>query len=213
MGSFHRIDTDKLVKGAGRFMYAPSTQAFPAKIGDIVKTATGSTQYDPQTGWVDLGATREGITIAVNNTESSFEVDQVEAAIGTSPDTWSGSLSTRLAERTLEHLQLAWEGGTIATTAVTGATGVAAGNERSMGFAGATSYTERRLAVLFKRGDTGLLEAWVVRRARRAPQETAIVFQKGGDPQTIAVQFTMLADDSVADPRDALGMVFEEVSP
>jgi hypothetical protein len=210
VGAFHRIDTSKLVKGAARFLAAPSTQAMPAKIGDIIKTATGATQYDPQTAWADMGATREGIQITINNTETGYDVDQVEGAIGTTPDTWTGALTTRLAERTLENLQLAWEGGTIASITVTAAGDVAGVNERRLGFAGATSYTERRLAVLFMK-PSGLLEAWCIRRAVRAPQETSLSFQKGGDPQTIAVQFNMLADGTVADPRDAFGYVFEQV--
>jgi hypothetical protein len=212
MGSFHRIDTTKLVKGAGRLMAAASTQAMPLTIGEIIKTdpAVG-TAYDAQTGWSELGATREGIQVTINNTETGYDVDQIAGAIGTAPDTWSGALTTRLAERTLEHLQIAWEGGVITTTTITASVpnNVVAGTERRMGFAGATSYTERRLAVLFQRPN-GKLEAWCVRRAVRAPQETSISFQKGGDPQTIAVQFNMLADSSVADPRDALGYVIEQ---
>jgi hypothetical protein len=193
-------------------MYALSTQARPAKIGDIIKTDSADPlAYDAQTGWFDLGATREGIQITVNNTEDSFDVDQVLGEILTTPNAWTGTLATRLAEMTFEHLQLAWEGAAITSNTITADTTnkVIAGTERQLGFAGATSYTERRLAVLFQRPN-GKLQAYTVHRAVRAPQDTTLDFRKSGDAMTIAVQFRMLQDATVTDPKAGLGYIFEQ---
>lgn len=206
MGAFFRIDETQLVRGAGRLMYAPSSQAAPDEIDDVYDTIT----FDPQTGWVDLGATRQGITVAVNNTETSFDVDQVLGAIGTAPDTWTCTVATQLAEMTLEHLALVWEGSSIVTNTTPSP------DERRTGFAGATSYTERRLAVGFKKRlqgtSTDVLMLFYFHRAVRSPQEVQIAFNKGGDAMTIPVTFNILADSTQADPKDGFGFIYEQVA-
>ena len=203
MGSFHRVDTSKLVKGAARIMHSPIATVKPVKLADVIVTASGATQYDPTTDWVDLGATREGIQIAINNTESAFEVDQIAGQVGTAPDTWECSVTTRFAEMTLEHLIIVWEGATLSTDATPTPT------ERETGFAGATSYTERRLVVLFQK-PSGKLVGYFFHRAVRSPQEATLDFQKGGDAQSIQARFNILADATETDPKKAFFRVREQ---
>lgn len=198
---FFRVDTTKLVRGAARIMYAPIGTSKPTTIDDVIDAA-GAT-YDPTTGWVDLGATRNGISISVNNTENSFDVDQVSGAVGTAPDAWTCDVSTELAEVTLDHLVIAWEG-----AAVTTDTGVTP-NEKETGFAGATSYTQRRLSVLFQKPDDKIT-GYFFHIAVRAPQQATLAFQKSGDAQTIAVQFTILADSTEVDPLKAFFIIREQ---
>jgi hypothetical protein len=205
MGSFHRVDTSQLKRGAGRIMYAPDTQPAVDSIDDVIVTAAGGTQYDAKSGWVDLGATRDGIAIEVNNTESGFNIDQISAQVGTAPDQWSCTVTTALAEMTLEHLVIAWEGSAIQTNTTP------TPDERQTGFAGATSYTERRLAILFKNPDDSLM-LFYFHRAVRAPQAVTISFVKTGDAMTIPAQWTILADDSQTDPRDSFGFIFEQIA-
>jgi hypothetical protein len=196
---FHRIDQTKLVKGAARLMFAPDTEAKPASISDVIDTTT----YDAAGTWQDLGATREGIQITVNNTETGFDVDQVAGLIGTSPENWECSVATNLAEVTLEHMVIAWEGADV--TIDTGVTP----SEKETGFAGATSYTERRLAVLFQKPD-GNLVGYFFHRAVRSPQEGTLNFQKGGDAQVIPVRWNILADATESDPLFAFFRVREQ---
>ena len=201
--AFFVVDQTKLVKGAGRIMYAADSQAKPTKIGDVINTTT----YAAQSGWSDLGATREGIQITVNNTESGFDVDQVNGLLLTTPDNWECSVTTNLAEVTLENMVIAWEG-----AAVTTDTGVTP-SEKETGFAGATSYTERRLAVLFKKPSSSVPQALVgyfFHRAVRAPQEGTLNFQKGGDAQVIPVRWNILADATESDPLKAFFRVREQ---
>lgn len=205
MGSFHRVDTSQLKRGAGRIMYAPDSQAAVDEISDVIVLTAGGTQYDAQTGWVDLGATREGIAVEVNNTETGFDIDQISAQVGTAPDAWECTVTTNLAEMTLEHLVIAWEGSAIVTN-----TTPTPNDERQTGFAGATSYTERRLAVLFKNPDDSIM-LFYFHRAVRAPQAVTINFVKSGDAMTIPVRWTILADDSQTDPRDSFGFIFEQL--
>lgn len=201
---FFVVDQAKLVKGAGRLMYAADSVTKPAEIGDVIDTTT----FLAQTGWFDLGATREGIQIVVNNTESGFDVDQVNGLLLTTPDNWEVSVTTNLAEVTLENMVIAWEGATITTD--TGMTP----NERETGFVGATSYTERRLAVLFKKPASagGTLTGYFFHRAVRAPQEGTLNFQKGGDAQVIPVRFNILADTTETDTNFAFFRVRDQIA-
>lgn len=201
--AFFVVDQTKLVKGAGRIMYAASAQSKPAKIGDVIDTTT----YVAQAGWNDLGATREGIQITVNNTESGFDVDQVAGLLLTTPENWECSVTTNLAEVTLENLVLAWEGAAVTVD------NVPSPSEKETGFAGATSYTERRLAVLFKKPSSSVPQALVgyfFHRAVRAPQEGTLNFQKGGDAMVIPVRWNIMADATESDPLKAFFIVREQ---
>jgi hypothetical protein len=196
MANFFVVNTGNLVKGAARIMYAASSQAKPDSVGDVINTST----YTAMTGWFDLGATREGIQITVNNTETGFDVDQVAGLIGTSPENWECNVATNLAEVTLENLVIAWEGATVTTVS----------SEKITGFAGATAYTERRLAIMFQK-PSGKIVGYFFWRAVRAPQEGTLNFQKGGDAQVIPVRWNILADTTQTDPLTAFFEVHEQV--
>jgi hypothetical protein len=92
--AFHRVTPtadDAFIRGAGRLLIAPDSQAWPVQISDVVETSaspmTGA-QWDPKTGWTDLGATKTGIQITVNNAEETFDVDQVLGDIESAPTSW-----------------------------------------------------------------------------------------------------------------------------
>lgn len=305
MGSFHRVDTDQVIRGAARILAAPIGQAKPRKISDVLElrenqsqittlalgaasagtftltvngqttaaiafdadaaeveaalvalsnvddgdievtgatalptgpltltfggalaaqdvtitgdgtgltggalaltdTQEGIDQYSPVGGWYELGATRDGIGIAINNEEDSFEVDQVQGEIGTSPTNWSVVVSTNFAEMTMEKFSFVWEGTEIVTDVTPDIP------EREVGFAGATNYTKRRLAVAFKRNN-GAIQLWLFHQVVRSPTEVNVLFQKSGDPMTLAYAFRALADSSEPDPRAQFGRVREQV--
>jgi len=200
---FHRVDTSNVRRGAGRIMYAAIGTTKPADIADVINV----TSYDAVSPWEDLGATREGIQITINNTESGFDVDQVAGLIDVAPEEWEVFVTTRLAEITLENMVLAWEGAAITTdTAPTP-------DERETGFVGATTYTERRMAVLFREPKAGGITAHFFHRAVRAPQESGLDYRRGGDPMTIQVRFRILADDTETDPAFAFFRVREQIIP
>jgi hypothetical protein len=190
-------------------MYASSTVSFPTQISDVIVLTSGGTQYDAASGWNDLGATVGGIAIEVNNTETAFDIDQIAGEVGTAPDQWTCQVTTALAEYTVPHLILAWEG-----SGPTENTTPTPFDETQSGFAGATAYTERRLAVLFQRpvdsSGNQLIQMYAFRRAVRSPQAVTINFQKGGNALTIPVVFKILADSTVSDPRDGFGTIFDQ---
>ncbi len=183
---------------------AEEDQAFPDEISDLVVLASGGTQYDAQTGWEDLGATKGGVQISTNHTEEVFDVDQILGDIQSAPTGWEASVSTALAENTLEHLQVAWEGSDITTNTAP------AVDERQMSYGNPVNYVRRRLAVLYKSADD-LVRAYVFRRVQLAPVESAVTFNKTGEQASIPVQFKALADTSVTDPKARFFTIFEQV--
>src|SRR6185436_11398440 len=175
--AFHRVTPsadDAFIRGAGRLLIALDTQAFPTQISDIVETASSpmtGAQWDAKTGWTDLGATKTGIQITVNNAEETFDVDQVLGEIDSAPTSWEVSVGTQLAEATLERMQVAWEGSLITTDTTP------TPDEKELGIGEPTTYTRRRLAVLFQK-NSGLVRAFIFRKVQRMPQESSITFQK-----------------------------------
>src|SRR3954469_21882983 len=117
MTDFHRTDVNdrSFIRGAARILVAPYTHPPPTRISDVIAlaSASGVALYDAASGWTDLGATKTGIQITVNNAEESFDVDQILGDISSSPTSWECSVGTQLAEMTPERLQLAWEGSAI----------------------------------------------------------------------------------------------------
>lgn len=148
--------------------------------------------YDAMPGWSDLGATKNGIQITVNNAEETFDIDQQLGIIGSAPTSWTVGVGTSLAEVTPERLQVAWQGSgiTIDNTPTV--------PEKEIGIGSPNFYIQRRLAVLFQR-PSGLIRAFFFRIVQRTPAESSLAFNKTGDQQSIPVQFNCLPDNSITD--------------
>lgn len=208
MSDFLQVDLDDpwaFVRGAARLVIADEDQDFPDELNDIIKLPSGVDQYNTQTGWSDLGATKTGITVSINHAEETFDVDQVIGDIASAPVNWEASVSTALAEMTLEHIQVAWEGSAIATNSSP------TPNERTLGYGQPDEYTRRRLAVLFKNPKTDLIRAVVFRRVQLMPVESQVAFNKTGEQQSLPVQFKGLADTSIEDIQSRFFVIIEQV--
>jgi hypothetical protein len=149
--------------------------------------------YDAMPGWCDLGATKNGISIAINNAEETFDIDQQLGIIGSQPTSWTVTVSTALAESTPERMQVAWEGSAIVidNTPPTGP-------EEEIGFGAPNFYIQRRLAVMYQR-PSNLIRGYFFRIVQRSPAEATVTFAKTGDQQTIPVTFNCLADNTEPD--------------
>jgi len=194
MADFHRtfINDTSFIRGAARILVAPYVQARPLMNSDVIDLGTTSPvvapTYAAKTGWVDLGATKTGIQITINNAEEAFDVDQILGDIASQPTSWECSVGTQLAEMTLERLQIAWEG-----SAITVDSTPASGAEKEIGFGQPTSYTQRRLAVMFQRPN-GKVRGYLFHKVQRMPQESSVTHSKAGEQITIPVRFKCLAD-------------------
>src|SRR5437764_2906885 len=123
MPDFHRtfVNDRSFIRGAARLLICAATDPRPAAINDVITLTAGATQYDAVDPWVDLGATKTGCQITINNAEEAFDIDQVLGDISSAPTSWECSVGTQLAEMTPERMQVAWEGSDITTD--TGTTG------------------------------------------------------------------------------------------
>jgi hypothetical protein len=167
-----------------------------AGTASVAHTTPGSpvlALYDAMPGWTDLGATKNGITIAINNAEETFDIDQQLSIIGSQPTSWTVTVGTSLAESTPERMQTAWQGSAITIDATP-----SSGPEQEVGFGAPNFYIQRRLAVLYQR-PSGLIRGYFFRIAQRAPAESSLGHNKTGEQQSIPVSFNILADNTVSD--------------
>ncbi len=201
MTDFFRTDVNdrSFIRGAARLLYADYTETAPTRISDIISLTSG-TLYDAQAGWTDLGATKTGIQISVNNTEEAFDIDQVLGDIDSLPTAWEVSVSTQLAEFTPEKLQIAWEGSAITTNGA---------SEEVISFGQPSSYTKRRLAVLFQRPN-GNIRAYSFWKVQRLPQESTVTHAKTGEQVSIPASFRVMPDTTIVDPYARFFSIFDQ---
>jgi hypothetical protein len=177
---------------------------------EIVHTTEGTPAlnlYDAQPGWSDLGSTKNGITITINNGEDTFTIDQQLSIIASQPNSWSCTVGTSLAESTPERMQVAWEG-----SAITLDNTPASGPEQQIGFGAPNYYIQRRVAVLFQR-PSGLIRGYFFRIAQRSPQESSLVHAPSGDQQSIPILLNILADNTVTDVLSQLFIIRDQAIP
>jgi hypothetical protein len=171
----------------------------------VAHTTSGQGQYDAQGAWADLGATKTGIQLSRNNTEEVFDVDQVFGEIQSQPTAWEMMVRTSLAEATLAHVQIAWEGGAITVDATQTVP------ETHLGLGSPTTYVQRRLAILYQRAN-GNIRAVVLRKVQKMPQESTFTYAKTGEQIVLPVTFRALVDPTVADPNFRFGEVIDQAN-
>lgn len=90
------VTATNLIQGPANLWAGPFGTAEPAAIG----TAPGA-------GWVDLGSTKEGVTLNIEQTFADLTVDQVIDVIARKRTGRIVTIATSLAEATLENLATA----------------------------------------------------------------------------------------------------------
>ena len=195
------VNDESFIRGAGRLLIASLSTAFPTQINDVINLSS----YAPANGWQDVGATKGGIAVSFNNSEETFDVDQVMADIAALPTGTEMFVQTQLAQPTLDWLSHAWEG-----TGVTLNAGPPI-PEKKTSFGTFESYTQRRLALAFRRPQSGKIRLHAFRKTQRAPQESTITYNKTGEQQSIAHRWRVLPDTSVAEVRERFMTTFDQV--
>lgn len=173
----------------------------------VSREQAGFGEYDPVGEWTDLGATKGGIKITRNNTESLIDIDQIQAAVAALPDEWEMTVEAPLAETNEENLAVAWEGSGITVDATQ------TPNENHMGYGNPLSYTERRLAVVHKitlGSNKNKLKAFVFRKVLRSATASTIDFMKTGNLSTVNTTFRVFADATIANPEYSMGETIEQ---
>lgn len=106
------VITTNLIQGPGWLYTAPFGSTEP------IDTAVAT---DPASPWVTLGGTKDGVNLKVTEEWTELEVDQIVDIPGRRRTKREFVIETNLAEGTLENLQIAMNGGTVASGG-TGAT-------------------------------------------------------------------------------------------
>lgn len=188
----------------------PNSTGLTAGAAVVTHTTPGAPTlaiYDAMPGWGDLGATKNGITISINNSEDTFEIDQQLSIIGSQPSGWTVTVGSSLAESTPERMQVAWMG-----SAITIDNTPSSGPEEQIGFGAPNFYIQRRVAVLFQR-PSGLIRGYFFRICQRSPQESSLVHAKTGDQQSIPVLFNVLADNNIVDVLSQFFIIRDQSVP
>ena len=202
MPDFHRtsVNDTSFIRGAARLLIADIATAKPTELADVIDVGVDASPgpavpatYDAETDWTDLGATKTGVQITINNAEETFDVDQVIGDIASQPTNWECSVGTQLAEATPEKMQIAWEGSADHDRCHPGR-----GSEKEIGFGQPIAYTQRRLAVLFQRPN-GKIRGYLFHKVQRMPQESSITHAKTGEQISIPIRFKVLADTTETD--------------
>lgn len=179
----------------------------------VVETTPGFGQYDSQSAWTDLGATKGGITVNRNNAEESFDVDQIYADILTLPTSWEMNVSASCARADIDLLAYLWEGGTITVNSAP-----STGAERTLPLGTPTSYSQRRLAVFFQRPSidggvtAGLIRAYCFRITIRTAQESGLAHNKTGDQAIVPFTWRALPDQNVVDRNARFGAIIDQAA-
>lgn len=199
MADFHRtfVNDRSFIRGAARLLICGIADPRPTSISDVLDitaVAPATPSYDAVDPWVDLGATKTGCQITINNAEEAFDVDQILGDISSAPTSWECSVGTQLAEMTPERMQVAWEGSDITKDSTV------TPNEEEFGFGEPTFYTQRRLAVMFQR-PSGLIRGYFFHIVQHTPQESSVTHAKTGEQISIPVRFKCLPDTSISDVR------------
>lgn len=174
----------------------------------VVETTPGFGQYDAQTGWTELGATKGGVRVLRNNSEEAFDVDQILSDILTLPTGWTMNVSTQIAQVDIDIIQYLWEGGVITLDGSTG--------ERTLPLGAPRTYRQKRLIVGYQRMSTdggvtpGKIQLFVFRITQRSPQESSFTYNKTGEQVSIPFQWTCVADSTVVDEYARFGAIIDQ---
>lgn len=195
------INDESFVRAPGRLLYAATSVTFPTQISDVLNLSS----FAAAANWTDLGATKGGIQISFNNSEETFDVDQIIGDIDSLPNGSDMAVQTQLAEATLDHIAFAWEGDTVTTNTTP------ANDEKSTSIGPFETYTKRRLAMAQRRPSNGNIRLYVFRKVQRAAQESTLTANKTGEQQSIPVRFKVLPDTSVSTVAQRYCTIFDQI--
>lgn len=106
----------EILGGPGRLVVNDDISLRPTRISDVMDLTA---PYALKEGWRDLGATQEGINISRGFDTEDFEIDQSVQPIDKTVSSFTTSLSTTLAQDSIQNRQLSMIGGAIKENSAT----------------------------------------------------------------------------------------------
>lgn len=139
----------------------------------------------PATGWLDMGATDDGVNLTIAQSFEQITVDQIVDYVMSVPNERTFNVETNFAQPTLERFQVLTNGGTV-TTSGTGAT--ASKTFEPVTDIVTNDITYGALLVRGRAPGTGKLRDVLVRRVA-VVDDVEFAYRKG-DKQMLSVTFT-----------------------
>jgi hypothetical protein len=194
--------------GAARLVKNNDLTATPTMLEDILVTI-GANRGTLETGWVDVGATDDGLKMTVGFKGSDWTVDQVRFPVATVVTDGSYKIECNLAEASLENLQFGWDLDTIVSTAAVSGTNV---SQRSVPLGIPGAFSEKQLAFIVERPEYGTTtmryRAYCFYIAARDTVDSAHSYKKT-DKVLIPITFNA-KPDICRDESDCIGIVLDE---
>lgn len=199
------IDLFKTLRGPAKILYAPGTLPLPINVQQVIDPTGGAAA----TGWNTFGLTRGGINVGKNEEVAvRDDVDQILGAFDSDITDRSYVVTTQLAE-VLERVQMgiAWDMGTPTFVPASGG-----GTQIMIPLdSGTNKPIDRRVAVVYPKGEAGKVLAFVFRRAQIAGGEKTFRFDKN-DPASPPLELRAFPEIATTiDPQDAYGRWYEIV--
>ncbi|SEA53964.1 hypothetical protein SAMN05421743_105221 [Thalassobacillus cyri] len=186
MNDIHKINSSEVVGGPGRLVWAPHGTDAPEKISDVMDL---SSPYDLKGPWKDLGATNEGIAISRGFETEDIPVDQSIAPIDDYINGWTHSISTQLAQNTVENRQLSLIGSPIVETPPTTGTATTLTNDIA---AGATTLSVTSAAEFTEGGWLQIGEE--IKKVSKIASDTIYLVEPVGQPYTTTDEVTPITE-------------------
>lgn len=196
------IQTLNLLRGPAKILYAPGTLPMPVRIEQVIDPTGGGAA----SGWNTFGLTRGGINVnkqlEITNRD---DVDQILGAYDSDVTARGYTVTSQMAE-VLDRAQLgiAFDTGTPTQVSTNGATQVMIPLDN-----GSNKPVNRRIAVVYPKGETGKVLAFVFRAGQIAGGEKTFRFDKN-DPASPPLEFSAFPElATTIDPEDAYGRLYE----
>lgn len=198
------IQTLNTLRGPAKILYAPGTLAMPNLISQVIDPTGGAAA----SGWSTFGLTRGGINVGKNlEIAVRDDVDQILGAFDSDITDRSYTVTSQLAE-VLDRVQMgiAFDMGTPTVVSTTGATQVMIPLDN-----GSNKPVNRRLAVVYPKGETGKVLAFVFRQAQLSGGEKVFRFDKN-DPASPPLELRIFPElATTIPPEDSYGRWYEIV--
>jgi len=210
------VNSDRVWRGASRFLYAASGTSFPGKLESVIQPSSpndpDATAYALGTSWNDFGGTgTEGIEIVREfEGQAGIEVDQIPYDLFEGdPTKWSMRVSGTLKHTDPATLAIGWELPSTVSIAAddTGPDYKVA--QTKVKFSAPTSLTERLLAVVQEHPDNGNLRVFVFRKAKLTPAARALAIS-ASDGSELPIEFDCKADTTIDSDEDPFGALYRE---
>jgi hypothetical protein len=211
-----------LLVGAVRILYATTAEPIPTSISDVIDMES---PYAAQTGWVELGATRESFTYTRGFETEGLEIQQTSSVLFEEVTNVTRTIEVSMAEFNAANLAL-MEGAQSAAGAVVAASGISA--QTTQKFGSFTTLDRYRFAFLSRRniasglvtessgavpasGTRGRFVMGVLYQAQMSADDAELEFDKG-TLTAASVSFTAFGDSSVTLADDNMGVWFFETA-